>query len=470
MTVLDTDKVDITSAAYREMEDRWDLIHDLLGGTKAMREAGEKWLPKEPKEPMTSWELRRDRSVLYEAYSDTVKDISSKPFSKSATIQGELPEPLSQIAADVNRQGQSLTQFAGEVFEAAVNYGLTHILTDYPRLNKELNLAEERQSGVRPKFIHVKPTQIIGWRTEKGADGQVRLVQIRIKETQQEPVGRFGEQTVDYIRVYTPDTWELWRKTADDEDYILFDEGIHTFGEIPLVTLYLNQTGFMIAEPTMEALAWMNLAHWQSDSDQRNILRFARVGVIFVSGLTEEEMDRDLVIGPNRYVTSVNPDARMGYVEHTGQAIGAGRQDLQDLEARMEVLGLQPYMRRPGNQTATGQAIDESRSSSSVQAWIRSEEQVIVAAYEMAAKWLNLKLPKDFTVDIFNDFGISIRDGQDVNSLLQIRLGGQMSHETFLREVKRRGVLSETVDIDVEMAKVEEEGPALGEIGNDEDE
>ena len=470
MVIQNQDTVDIKSDAYSEMESRWDLIHDLLGGTAAMREAGEKWLPKETKESQKAWDIRLSRSFLYEAYSDTVKDVASKPFSKPVTIQGELPEPLGQIASNVNGQGQSLTQFAGELFESAVNYGLTHILVDYPKLDKELNLAEERKSGVKPKFIHVKPTQIIGWRTETGPDGQVRLTQVRIKETQQEPVGKFGEQAVDYIRIYTPDTWELWRKTADAEEYVLFDEGIHTFGEIPLVTLYLNQTGFMTAKPTMEALAWMNLAHYQSDSDQRNILRFARVGIIFVSGLTEEEAEKDMVLGPNRFIKSVNPDAKMEYVEHSGQAIGSGRQDLQDLEARMEVLGLQPYMRRPGNQTATGQAIDESRSSSSVQAWIRSDEQAIVAAYEMAAKWLNLKLPEDFGVDIFNDFGISVRGMEDIKSLLEIRLGRQISHGTFLREVKRRGTLSETVDVEDEIVKVEEEGPALGEIGRDEDE
>lgn len=464
------DKVDTTSAAYDSMAAKWGLIHDLLGGTDAMRKAGEKWLPKEPKESQGAWELRLSRSILYEAYSDTVGDVASKPFSRPVTIQGELPEPLIQIATDVNRQGQSLTQFASELFDSAVNYGLTHILVDYPRLSRDINLAEERQSGVRPIFIHVKPTQIIGWRTEKGADGQVRLSQIRIKETQQEPVGRFGGEQIDYIRVYTATTWELWRKTKDEDDYSLHENGEHTFESVPLVTCYLNRTGFMTAEPPMEALAWMNLAHYQSMSDQRNILRYARVGMIFVSGLTEEEQDKDMVIGPNRFFTSVNPDARMSYVEHSGAAIGAGRQDLQDLEARMEVLGLQPYMRRPGNQTATGQAIDESRSSSSVQAWIRSEEQAIIAAYEMAAKWLNLTLPDDFTIDIFNDFGISIRDGKDVQSLLQIRLGGQLSHETFLREVKRRGTLSETVNVLEEIDKIGDEGIPLGSLGDGGDE
>ena len=464
------DKVDITSAAYDSMAAKWELIRDLLGGTVAMRNAGEKWLPREPKESENAFDVRLSRSILYEAYSDTVGNVVSRPFSKPVTIQGELPEPLNQIALDVNQQGQTLTQFASEIFNTAVNYGLTHILVDYPRLQRELNLAEERQSGVRPRFIHVRPTQLIGWRAVKGFDGKVVLSQIRIKETQTEPVGQFGEEQVDYIRVYTPTTWELWRKTEDDDDYSLHESGEHTFGGVPLVTCYLNRTGFMTAGPTMESLAWMNLAHYQSMSDQRNILRYARVGMIFVSGLTEEETEKDMVIGPNRFFTSVNPDARMSYVEHSGAAIGAGRQDLQDLEARMEVLGLQPFMRRTGNQTATGQSIDDSRSNSSVQAWIRSLEQAIVTAYEYAAKWLNLKIPDDFTSDIFSDFGISVRNSQDIDSLLKIRLAGQISHGTYLREIKRRGVLSESVSIEDEITKVESEGPPLGELGDGGDE
>ena len=38
-------------------------------------------------------------------------------------------------------------------------------------------------------------------------------------------------------------------------------------------------------------LAWLNLAHWQSASDQRHILHVARVPFLFGRGLSEGEID-----------------------------------------------------------------------------------------------------------------------------------------------------------------------------------
>jgi len=67
--------VDSPCSAYNAMQAHWGLIDDLLGGTLAMRAAGEKWLPKEPKEENKSWQNRLDRSILYGAYADTVDDL-----------------------------------------------------------------------------------------------------------------------------------------------------------------------------------------------------------------------------------------------------------------------------------------------------------------------------------------------------------------------------------------------------------
>jgi len=208
-------------------------------------------------------------------------------------------------------------------------------------------------------------------------------------------------------------------------------------------------------------LAWLNLAHWQSMSDQRNILRFARVGLLFAAGFSDEELEEGLTIGPNQLIRSTNESAKVTYVEHKGNAIATGQQDLDKLEERMKVLGLQPIMQRSGNQTATGRVLDESRTHTSIQAWIRSLENTLRQAFEYATRWSKQELPEDFSIDINNDFGLSERATDDVRSLIEMRKAAQISSETFLREVKRRGLLAEVVDIPTELAAIEQEGPPL---------
>jgi len=462
-------KANTPCSAYNAMASEWTLIDDLIAGSAAMRAGSAEYLPKFDKEEAKHYSARVSNSILFSAYGDTVKSICSKPFSKALTLQGELPTPLDGLGDNVDGQGKSLSQLAKDIFFQFVNRGLGHILVDYPSTVAEdgttPNLAEERSAGIMPRFINIKPEQLIGWRTEKDATGKDVLTQIRIAETQTEQVGDWGEKQVNYIRVYERDNWRLYVEGEKDE-YSIDNEGINSLGKIPLVTGYANQTGFMTAEPPLRELAETNLAHYRSDSDQRNILHYGRAATLVTLGFSEEEADR-IALGPNQRISSTRSqsEANVFFAEIQGTAIEAGAKDVEKLEERMMMLGLQPFLRKTGNQTATGQSIDESRANCDIQAWVMSLERLLRQAYEMAAEWIGAELPEDFKVDIFNDFAIWVRAMQDVAELIKIRQAGELSRQTFLREVKRRALLSETLDIDEEIAAIEAEGPALGMIG-----
>ena len=46
--------VGVPCTGYERMSPSWRLIHDLLGGTQAMRDASREWLPQEPAESSTA--------------------------------------------------------------------------------------------------------------------------------------------------------------------------------------------------------------------------------------------------------------------------------------------------------------------------------------------------------------------------------------------------------------------------------
>lgn len=452
------DHVAQTAIEYDRMAGHWPLLHDLMAGTYAMRMAAEQWLPKEPRETRGAYVNRLNRSFLYNAYSDTVEKLVSKPFSRPVSVQGEVSPPLDLIQEDVDMSGRDLTQLGRDVFRSLVVYGVAHVLVDFPKTEGVETLADERARQIRPTFIHVSPTNLIGWRTEKQANGRERLTQIRIMEKRIEAKGEFTEEEISYVRVITPDTFEVWRQSEDEEDkFTKVEEGTHSFGDVPLVSCYAQRTGFLTGHPPLLDLAQLNLAHWQSLSDQRNCLRFARVGLLFASGFSDEELENGISIGPNQLIAATNPDSKLTYVEHKGSAIKAGQDDLDALERRMETLGLQPLVQRTGSQTATGKAIDESRVHTAIQAWIRSVENCLREAYMLAGSWMRLDLPEDFSIDITNDFGVSLRATDDIRALLDLRKTGDISRETFLRELKRRGLLSEGLDIEDEIEAAEME-------------
>ena len=464
------DEVDNTSIQYDIMAKKWELIFDLLGGEEVMQAKGQKWLPREEKESDKAYTNRLNRSSLFNGFEDTTEKLTAKPFSKVIQLAGDLPERLRVIENDIDNTGKDLTQFARGCFKTGVELGHTHILVDFPRIPEDATKADEKELNARPIFIEVKPQNLIAWTM----DGNNQLNSIRMLEFRYEQVGNYGEKLVELIRVYTKTTWEIFKKVkkkdSEDFEWILDSFGNHTFGAVPLVTFYVNPIGTLTSRPPLESLARMNLAHWQSWSDQKNILHYARMAFLFGTGFSEDEIVEGIILSVNKAKLTTNENAKLSYVEHSGAAIGAGRIDLKDLEARMEVLGLQPMIQTTGNVTATERAIDESKTQSAIQSWITSLENALVAAYELAATWTKSEIPEDFSVDIFNDFSVLAKAGEDMDLLLKAQAQGVVSKITTIGEFKRRNVLSENIDPEKEILRIEDQGPDLGNMSAHEDE
>jgi len=446
------DRVDVQAVEFIRMqkEGEWDLLHNLLGGTRRMREKGGiDLLPRHEREQSKNWRRRLDRSFLFNGLRDTVEKLSAKPFAKPPTAKDidKLPEQLVEIWDDVDKTGRNLASLAKKMFADAQVHGLTHLLVDFPQMPGGLSRAEERIIGARPLFIHVKAEQLFAWRFAP----DLELEQVRIRETQIIADGDFGDREVNFIRVINRQTWELHKEVKDKEGrtkFVFDSGGTHSFNGVPVVTYYIAQTGKMTARPPFLDLAWLNLAHWQSASDQRNILRVTRVAVLFGSGFSEEEKKAGLIVSTHNAIFAESENAQLGYVEHTGKAIEAGQDDLDKLEFQMEMLGLQPIIKRVGEEKATGLAINEAKTQAAIQSWIQDLEMALVQAYKFAARWTKTELPENFDIDIFSEFSIAIKSKDDIDQLIKVWMADGIDHRVFLNELKRRALLAESVEVE----------------------
>lgn len=133
---------------------------------------------------------------------------------------------------------------------------------------------------------------------------------------------------------------QIFRKTtgADGQaNWSLHEEWQTSRQDITLVTLYTKRTGFMCGSPPLLNMALLNVKHWQSQSEQDNILHVARVPLLTVFGLEEGQ---ELVIGSSS-ATQFSDRQKQGleYVEHTGTSISSGKDSLTDLVEQMRQAG-----------------------------------------------------------------------------------------------------------------------------------
>lgn len=464
-----TSTVATPTASYMRQSQRWVMLDDLCGGTEAMIAAGVRWLPREDAELPYNYDNRLKRSILYPAYADTLDTGVARMFSKPITLTpaDALSKRLAQIETDADRAGTSLTQLARALVHDGEKYGRLHFLVEFPNTDATANLKTEQESGVRPYFATVSPADIIGWKFRRGSDGRQILAQVRIRETRTEPDGDFGEKEVKSIRVLTDDgegpaRWEVWTEGADGK-HTQSDAGTYTIGYIPMVTAYYDYVAPFESNPPYRGLAEQNIKHWRSSSEQDNLLRVARVPILTGAGIAREEIERGIQIGASKILASPSPDAKWSYVEHSGAAIGAGQIDIDQIEKRMEALGMAPMTTRSGAVTATAKAIDESKSGSDLEAWARVTEAAIREGYEIAAEWINEELPEDFGVDISTQSDMLVVGDSDLQTLDAARARRDISRPTYLTVLKVKRLLPKDLDVEAESKAAEKESADMAE-------
>lgn len=470
---VDPNRPDFVSNRYRSMAWRWDTIHMLRGGSEVARQNRERWLPREEGESVKAYERRLRRSFLHMALDDAITRITARPFSQPVKPIGDVPAEMEVFATDADGEGRSLTQFASDLFDISQTYGMAHVLVDFEQTDpsgaRVFSIADRDALRARPFWRIVPPPNLLGVQTQK-INGRIWITQARIFERFLEPQGSYGDGWVEQIRVINVRTFEIWQRRpgTNFSEWRLVQEGQHTFGRVPLYTMYLDQTGFLESLPPHDKLAQKNVEHWQKASDQNNILHIARVPLLFGRGFSDDTSKDPLLLGSNSFKVVSDPNADLKWVEIQGGSIEAGREDLRDLELEMKVMGLEPLLSGSANQRATGQVIGEQQQLARAQKWSRIEEEFFPQLYQATGRWLDIDVPAEgedrVGVNIFNDFSILSRSGQELLQLIEARKNGIIDARTFLEEIQRRDLISENKSLDDVLAALEQEREEKQEI------
>lgn len=456
---------DTPSRSYEMMKPKWEMISTLLGGTEAMRAAGEKYLPKHRREFNDDYKERLGCNVLANYFEWTLDGLVSKPFAEQPKV--EVPSGLEDILDDVDLQGNDVTVFLRNWFREGYAKAFSHVLVDFPRVQPRADgqprtLEDDRREGLRPYWVHVCPENVLFAHSEM-VNGVEVLTQVRILE-EETVVDGWEETLIQRIRVLRPGSVELYRYNPQNKKWELEDEWQTGITVVPFVTFYANgREDLMCAKPPLLDLAYMNVAHWQSSSDQRNVLTVARFPLLAGAGVSNEDAS-GLEVGPNRLLTTSDPQGKFYYVEHTGAAIEAGRKDLEALEAQMTGYGATFLKAQPGTQTATARALDSAEAISPLQATVMVFEDAVEQALDLTAMWM--KADAGGEVEFNKEFGLTLGDQAGLDVLFKTRQAKDISRKAYLDELKRRGLLSGDYDAEEDQEEIDEEA-ANGAAGLD---
>lgn len=466
-----------TSFEWDAMIDSWVRTETLLGGTESMREAGRLYLPQHEEETDPNYFERLTTNVLFNVMEMTLDSFVGRPFAEPMELSEDMPDDIREMAEDIDLQGNNISTFCREWFREGIAKGFAHVIVDMPPLTEDIlgdgeiprerTLADDRSEGRRPFWQLVKPENVIFAEsqfvsTQNGTHEM--FTHVRIRQDVVQRVG-FAQEIIEQILVLEPGIVEVWQKVRPTKkkkpEWKKVDEVGTGIDFIPMVTFYANRKGFMLSKPPLDDLAFMNVRHWQSNSDQINVLTVARFPMLAVAGATDQSGTM-MRIGPRQLLGTRDPNGRFYYVEHSGAAIEAGENDLDKLEEQMGSYGAEFLKRRPGNETATGRALDSAEAMSPLQ----DMTVRFIDAVNNALMFTGLWVDEDNagTISLVTDFNADEADEADLSFLENMRERRDISRLAVIEEAKRRGKLSPDYDPEEDLRQLEREVELLKDI------
>jgi hypothetical protein len=492
------------SSDYTANAEYWQMASDIIVGTEAMRaavgnagriggspiayqnlsansfarqllEAESPYLPRFPNEDWSDYNRRRCNAFFTNIYGDILNNLSSKPFSKECHLVDSSGEDIKKYSENIDGLGNNLHVFASDAFKTAINKAITWILIEYTKVPAGATLADERDLGARPYWVHIPAEKLLAVYS-KFLNGTEVIFHARIDEPCVEVDG-YEEKSYNRVRVmnrepiyddsgenitgFGPAYWELWQedKTKDAQgrevtDWNIIDGGFITIGIIPLVPVLLGKrdgTSWRVQAPLRD-LAFMQVKLFQMESNLDSIKELTAFPMLSGNGISGTQTDMagtttqiKVPVGPRAVLFAPpNADGNAGswaFIEPAGSSLTFLQEDIDKHKIEMRDLGMQPLS--AANLTVVTTANLSLKASSACQAWSLALKDALEQAWKITMMWLKQKIEPE--VVVFTDFAVKV-DGTDIADIAQANTDGVISKELRFTEMKRRGVLSDDAD------------------------
>lgn len=434
--------IDSKTSEFLALEPLIALSKALLGGTRTMRLAGETYLPKMQMEEKETYDKRLEVSVLYPAYAETIKQMVGRVFFKPIEVQNSgLDENLLN---DLDRLGNDVSNFLIKPFADALSYSRAYVLVTAPDGSKAKTKADEQALNIRPYAVVVEPSQVLGIKREQG-----RITEFRYIAQHTQVDENYEEVTTQ--RVYVHSAGQVSVYINGDGGYTLEKEyevkanGV-PLPVVPVAELVLDNDGL-----PLEHLAYLNVKHWQSQSDQDNILKYARVPILKTVGLSS---DSTIQVGST--ATNLPENCDMGWVEHSGKAIGAGQESLDKLEAQMQAAGAKLLTRSKLAMTDRQTKEEAGKEVSTLRQYanqLESFAQTVLSYFALFAGVQNAG-----EVEISGNIDADLDASTSMDKVNEAVKQGYLSGQTAFEELQRRAMISVNLGWESEQARLEAQG------------
>lgn len=446
-------KITSISEEIREFQSDIQGIVALLGGTPAMRKAGETYLPRFDLEDAEKYKKRLGVSTLTPYFEETVRSMNGRLFYKPAD-KSQINEALLPTLDNFNLSGDNFEQVMESCSFEALAYRKAWLVVDYYDGGASpANKAQEQEVGARPYAYKVGGLQVLDVRYTEGL-GLKRIRLFKYMHNVKTDVNEFETAVEPEVVLFVDSDVRRYRQDKNGEWY-LFDTRVLMVGGNPIGYPPVVELEYARKPPLLN-LAEMNIKHWQSQSMQDNIVNVSRSPILFASGF---EMGKETPV-TGMALSTVKENAKITYVEHGGAAIKTGQDSLDSLESQMAIAGAK-LLTKTRMAFTDSQAKDERiKEVSELQLYGMMLDDFAGRVLDLVGMWLSID--DAGTVSFSQNINDEISEDATVADVLGAVRDGIISKQTAYDTLVKRGAISGTADWAQELERIEIEGVTSG--------
>lgn len=419
--------IDSKHPSYGYWLPEWTKCRDAYDGQRAVKARGRAYLPALKGQPQSEYNAYKERALFYSITSKTVGALLGLAIGKPPEL--EYPDKMKHAFEDK----------AGTEFYELLSQAVTEIL-----LMARMGVLLDRPIGGGPVFTRIYDTEsIINW--DHDDNGTLTMLVLREVYTEIDPNDQYKKDIKIRYRELRMVGGELQITVHKTEDGVKFDPQMSTtilntgrpMDHIPFFCA--NPFGLSIepSKPPMLDIVDINLSHYRTSADLEHGRHFTGLPTPWITGA---ESENKMNIGSLSAWVIPDANAKVGFLEFTGQGLGSLEKALAEKQSQLASLSA----RLVDNSTRGSEAAETVRlrytsETASLRGVVRSVEALVNQVYsEMAfmeglSGKVNIKLNTDFMDDRMSPAALK--------AWVEAYLGGGVSKEMLVYALKRGDAL-----------------------------
>lgn len=479
---MPNDAISIWGEEYEEFIAKWERARDVLSGEDSVKARGERYLPKLEGQTKAEFDSYRERSQFFGATARTSDGLQGMIFRKPPTLKMASADLEKAFSEDIDLAGTPIQDYARNVTSDVIGLGRAVSLVDYD------------DDEARAYVTGYKAEDVFRWKVER-VNGRMVLTEVAIREHGQKAITvdpRVGEEArVEQIRLlrmdlgpftadaptgnlaYRVEIWQLLpkNKRSKESDWVKVADTTPTRTGKPLTFIPLVFHGPKGSSPTptkgpMDDIIAVNLHHYRLSADYNHGLHYTALPTAWVAGFDPKT---SLRIGSGAAWVSDNPQANAGFLEFTGQGLGAIEKALEKDERYMAVLGSRMLEEQKKDaETEETVRLRQSGEGSVLASISRSVSLGLTKVLRIATWWMGTEeSPEAFTDEqvsyaLNTDFISARMDSAELLALVDAWSRRAISRETLHWNLAQGEVLPPGVTAEEEQELIENEAPVMG--------